>query len=107
VEFSEKITLIGDIEINESYSIIGYVTGLDELREFQRKDGSTGRVVNIHLSDDSGRIKAALWDKQTEIIHEVDIGTKLQATDCYAKSGWNDEVELSVGERSTITILEK
>lgn len=107
VEFSEKITLIGDIEINESYSIIGYVTGLDELREFQRKDGSSGRVVNIHLSDDSGRIKTALWDKQTGIIHEIDIGTKLQLTDCYAKSGWNDEVELSVGERSTITILEK
>ena len=105
VEFREKITLIGDIEINDSYSVEGYVTGLDEIREFKRKDGSTGRVVNIHLSDDSGRIKAALWDNQTEIIQDIDIGIKLQITNCYAKSGWNDEVELSVGERSTITII--
>ena len=107
VEFREKITPISDIKVNESYSITGYVTGLDELREFTRKDGSNGRVINIHISDDSGRIKAALWDNQTEILHAIDIGTKLQVTDCYAKSGWNDEVELSVGERSTITILEK
>jgi replication factor A1 len=75
------------------------------LRQFQRKDGSTGHVANIHVSDDTGRIRVTLWDEQTEIIHEIDIGTKLQITDCYAKPGWNDEVEFSVGERSVITIL--
>lgn len=107
VEFKEQITQIADIEPNASYSIAGFVTGLDEMKEFQRKDGGTGRVVNIHVSDDTGRIRAALWGEQTEIIHEIDIGTRLQITDCYAKPGWNDEVELSVGERSTLTILEK
>lgn len=106
IEFREVITPISDIEINRVFNIMGYITGLDELREFQRKDGSTGRVVNIHISDDTGRIRASLWGKHVELIHEIDIGTKLQITDCYAKAGWNDEVELSVGERGSITILE-
>ncbi len=105
VEFEEKITPIADIEPNGSYSVSGYITGLDELREFQRKDGGSGKVVNIHISDDTGRIRTSLWDKQTDIINEIDIGTKLMITDCYAKPGWNNEVELSVGERSTITVL--
>jgi replication factor A1 len=105
VEFKEQISSIADIEPNESYSIMGYVTGLDELREFQRKDGSTGRVVNIHISDDTGRIRISLWDDKTDILQDIDIGTKLQITDCYARTGWNEQVELSVGERSTITIL--
>ena len=107
IEFEELITSIANIEANGSYSITGHVTGLDELREFQRKDGSGGQVANIHISDDTGRIRVALWDEQTEILHDIDIGTKVQITDCYAKSGWNDEVELSVGKSSTITILEK
>ena len=105
VEYEEKITPIADIVPNESYSVSGYITGLDEIKEFQRKDGVTGRVVNIHISDDTGRIRTSLWDNQTDIISEIDIGTKLMITDCYAKPGWNNEVELSVGERSTITVL--
>jgi replication factor A1 len=107
VEFKEVITQITDIEIKESYNIVGHVTGLDELKEFQKKDGSTGRVVNIHISDNSGRIKVSLWGEQTDILREIDLGTKLQINDCYAKPGWNDEIELSVGERARIIILEK
>ena len=64
-------------------------------------------MANIHISDNTGRIRVALWDEQTDILHDIDIGTKVQITDCYAKPGWNDEVELSVGKRSTITILEQ
>ncbi|MFV9630216.1 MAG: OB-fold nucleic acid binding domain-containing protein [Methanosarcinales archaeon] len=105
VEYEEKITPIADIVPNESYSVSGYITGLDEIKEFQRNDGVTGRVMNIHISDDTGRIRTSLWDKQIDIISEIDIGTKLMITDCYAKPGWNNEVELSVGERSTITVL--
>lgn len=106
VEFREIITPITDIETNRSYNIIGNVTGLGELKEFQKKDGSQGRVLNIHISDDTGRIRVSLWGEQTDIIQHIDLGTKLQINDCYARPGWNDEIELSVGERARIIILE-
>ena len=107
VEFKEQFTAIADIVPNQQYNVEGHVTGLDELKEFQRKDGSAAKVLNIHISDDSGRIRAALWGEQADIIQDIDLGTRVQVIDCYAKPGWNDEVELSVGERSRIIIVEK
>ncbi|MCL7474431.1 MAG: OB-fold nucleic acid binding domain-containing protein [Methanosarcinales archaeon] len=107
VEFKEQFTPIADIVPKQQYNIEGHVTGLDELKEFQRKDGSAAQVLNIHISDDSGRIRAALWGEQADIIHDIDLGTQVQVIDCYAKPGWNDEVELSVGERSRVIIVEK
>ena len=107
VEFKEQFTPIADIVPNQQYNVEGHITGLDELKEFQRKDGSAAKVLNIHISDDSGRIRAALWGEQADIIQDIDLGTRVQVIDCYAKPGWNDEVELSVGERSRIIILEK
>lgn len=107
VEFREQFTSIADIVPKQQYNIEGHITGLDELKEFQRKDGSAARVLNIHISDDSGRIRAALWGEQADIIHDIDLGTQVRVIDCYAKPGWNDEVELSVGERSRVIIVEK
>ncbi|MDF1556766.1 MAG: OB-fold nucleic acid binding domain-containing protein [ANME-2 cluster archaeon] len=107
VEFREQFTPIADIVPNQQYSVEGHITGLDELKEFKRKDGSAAQVLNIHISDDSGRIRATLWGEQADIIQDIDLGTRVQVIDCYAKPGWNDEVELSVGERSTIIIVEK
>ncbi|MCK4937242.1 MAG: replication factor A [Methanosarcinales archaeon] len=107
IEFKEQFTPIADIVPKQQYNVEGHITGLDELKQFQRKDGSAAQVLNIHISDDSGRIRTALWDKQADIIQVIDLGTRVQVIDCYAKPGWNDEVELSVGERSRIIIVEK
>ncbi len=105
VEYRERITPISDIGINEFCNVRGFVSGLGELREFQRQDGSTGKVANIYLSDHTGRIRAALWGAQAEILKELDIGSELEILDCYAKAGRNAEVELSIGSRSIINII--
>ena len=107
IEFKEQFTPIADIVPKQQYNVEGHITGLDELKQFQRKDGSAAQVLNIHISDESGRIRAALWGEQADIIQDIDLGTRVQVIDCYAKPGWNDEVELSVGERSRIIIVEK
>ena len=107
IEFKEQFTPIADIVPKQQYNVEGHITGLDELKQFQRKDGSAAQVLNIHISDESGRIRAALWGERADIIQEIDLGTRVQVIDCYAKPGWNDEVELSVGERSRIIIVEK
>lgn len=105
VKYSEKITPIADIGINEAYTVVGYVSGLEEAREFERNDGTKSKVASIYLSDNTGRIRVALWGDHADLIKDIDIGTKLQILDCYAKPGRNEEVELSVGARSTVQIL--
>jgi len=107
VEYSETITPIADIGINSAYSVTGFVSGLDEIREFERQDGTKNKVSNIYISDDTGRIKVALWGEHADIVNELDIGSEISIIDAFAKSGLNEEVELSAGSRTGIRILRK
>ena len=107
INYSETITPIADIGINAAYSISGHVSGLDEIREFERADGTKSKVSGIYVSDDTGRIKVALWGEHAEIVNELDIGSEIRITDAFAKSGRNEEVELSAGARTRVQILRK
>jgi len=105
VTYKETFTPIADIVPGESYSIEGAVSGLGELREFTRDDGTLNMVSNIYVSDDSGRIRIALWGDHAPLVDELDIDTGIQVIDAYSKSGFNDEIELSVGNRSRVVVL--
>ncbi len=107
VDYSEPLTPIADIGINSSYSVLGHVSGLDEIREFDRADGTKNKVSNIYISDDTGRIKVALWGDHAEIVNGLDIGSEIRIIDAYAKPGRNEEIELSAGARTRIEILRK
>ena len=105
VEYAETFVPIADIVPGEAYSIKGAVSGIGELKEFTRDDGTLNMVSNIYVSDDSGRIRISLWAEHATLVDELDIDTPIQIIDAFAKSGWNDEVELSVGNRSRVVIL--
>ena len=107
VNYNEPLTPISDIGINSAYSVAGHVSGIDEIREFDRPDGTKSRVSNIYISDNTGRIKVALWGEHAEIVNELDIGSEIRIVDAYAKSGRNEEVELSAGARTGIQIIRK
>ncbi|MDI6859261.1 MAG: OB-fold nucleic acid binding domain-containing protein [Methanocellales archaeon] len=102
VSYSEHITKIADIGINESYDIMGVVTEVGVKREFTRGDGSPGKVANIRISDDTGGIQVALWGEHADLVDQINIGTQIKITDGYAKAGWNDDIELNVDWRSTV-----
>ncbi|WP_406660285.1 OB-fold nucleic acid binding domain-containing protein [Methanolobus sp. ZRKC3] len=105
VEFSESFTSIADIIPGESYSIKGAVSGLGELREFTRDDGTINMVSNIYVSDENGRIRIALWGDHALLVDELDIDTPIEIIDAFSKSGFNDEIELSAGNRTKIKVL--
>ncbi len=107
VEYSETLTPIADIGINSAYSVSGHVSGLDEIREFERPDGTKSKVSNIYISDETGRIKVALWGEHADLVNELDIGSEIRIIDAFAKSGRNEEVELSAGARTGIQIVRK
>lgn len=107
VNYSENLIPIGDIGINSSYSVTGHVSGIDVIREFERPDGTKNKVSNIYISDETGRIRVALWGEHAELVNELDIGSEIRIIDAFAKSGRNEEVELSAGARTSIHILRK
>lgn len=107
VTYKEPLTPISDIGINSAYSVAGHVSGIDEMREFDRPDGTKSRVSNIYISDETGRIKVALWAEHAELVNEIEIGSEICIVDAFAKSGRNEEVELSAGARTSIRIIRK
>ncbi|MCR3883807.1 MAG: OB-fold nucleic acid binding domain-containing protein, partial [Methanothrix sp.] len=103
IEFQEKITAISEMEAGSIYSISGFVSGLGEVREFGRDDGTIGRVANIYISDDMGRVKVSLWDDHVRLIERIDLGSRIELFDCMAKVGWNGELEVTCGWRTKVT----
>ena len=73
-------------------------------QEFQRRDGTPGRVMNLLLVDRTGRIRCALWDRHADTASKsgnaqwkiVRIGH------AYTRQGFAGDVELNAGDRSSI-----
>jgi len=107
VEYREEITPIDCIGLDGVYNIVGNITGLDTIREFVKKDDSVGRVTNIFVSDKTGRIKVVLWDEHVSLLEEADIGSSVKITDGYSKIGRSDEIEINIGWRGRITLMDK
>jgi len=103
VKYEETITSISELRAGSISSVSGFVSGLGEVREFERDNGAVGRVANIYVSDRSGRVRAALWNDHVDIIEGLDIGSKIDMIDCHVKNGWNDEIELSCGWSTKVT----
>ncbi|MCJ7443970.1 MAG: OB-fold nucleic acid binding domain-containing protein [Methanotrichaceae archaeon] len=103
VSYSEKISSIADLKPGNLCSVSGFVTGLGEMRAFQREDGTPGQVANIYISDATGRIKVVLWGEHADLLEKLDLGYKADIIDCQAKSGWNEELELSCNWLTRIT----
>ncbi len=56
-------------------------------------------------NDDSGRIIIVLWGDHAPLVDKLDIDTGMQVIDAYLKSGFNDVIELSVGNKSRVVVL--
>ncbi len=78
----------------------------DRVRTFDRDDGSEGRVANLVLGDETGRIRVTLWDENTNLIDAFDPGDSVELIDGYVREREGD-LELHVGDRGTIESIEE
>jgi replication factor A1 len=99
----------GKVKIKEvlagmrSVETLGKVTNVFELREFQRKDGSPGKVASFIIGDETGRLRIVLWNDQTDIIKDIKEGAIVSIKDGFAKDN-NNGVELHINQKSEIVI---
>ena len=92
---------ISDVdEDEEDIIIIGRVIEVNDIREFDRDNGDTGRVRNIEIADDSGSIRVVLWDKDTE--REFEIGQPIKLQNPRFSVNLDNQVEATVSRSTTI-----
>jgi replication factor A1 len=91
----------------DEVKFLGKVVSIGELRTFERdeEDAEDGRVVNLEVADETGRIRISMWDKQAVSAvgdpeagthGEIEIGDVLRIAG-RPKEGYNG-VEVSVNK---------
>ena len=94
----QNICKISELRPEMECTVFGKITNINPYKNFNRKNGSIGRVINLELSDESGRCGLALWDKDVDLVSKkiIQIGTKVKVINGYIKNGFNG-IEINVG----------
>jgi len=82
-------------------NLTGEVLGTEDVRTFDRDDGSEGRVSNVVLGDETGRVRVTLWDEQAETATELSQGEVVEVVDGYVRER-DGSLELHVGDRGAV-----
>jgi replication factor A1 len=93
----EEVEGIADIEPGmDDVKFLGKVMSVGELRTFERDgEDEDGRVVNVEVADETGRIRISMWDGMAEeALENLEVGQVLRIAG-RPKDGYNG-VEVSV-----------
>lgn len=104
----KKIEMINIISGMRNVNAIGRIFRISNVVEFKRSDGSSGKVVNLYVSDGTSFVKVALWDGQVKLVEEetVKLGDVIEISNAFAKENMFGDVELSIGKYGNIQIAD-
>ena len=79
------------------------VDAVGPVRAFPRQDGTTGRVVNLDISDGTGRCRLVLWDQDVALAERgrIQAGSSLRLLDCFVRPS-RYGLEISRGKFGTV-----
>ncbi|MFO7926967.1 MAG: single-stranded DNA binding protein [Halobacteriota archaeon] len=84
----------------------GVVLDTGSIRTFDRDDGTEGRVSNLTLGDETGRVRVTLWDERADAATELAPGQSVEVVDGYVRER-DGSLELHVGSRSELHELDE
>lgn len=84
--------------------IVGRIVGLDDPNEFVRSDGTPGVVRSIEIGDQTGVIRASLWDnKASTPLNEGEV-VKIENPRIVLR---NDQIEMSISRNTPLSTAKK
>ncbi|QZP37209.1 single-stranded DNA binding protein [Halobaculum magnesiiphilum] len=81
--------------------LLGVILDTDTVRTFDRDDGTEGKVSNMTVGDETGRVRVTMWDEMADRVEELAAGTTVEVVDGYVRERDGD-LELHVGSRGAI-----
>jgi len=98
---------VEDLSLGASdVDLVGKVLDTDAVRTFDRDDGSEGKVANLTLGDETGRVRVTLWDSKATLAEAFDAGDVVEVGDGYVRER-EGELELHVGDRGTVEAVDE
>ncbi|TMI48935.1 hypothetical protein E6H17_02335 [Candidatus Bathyarchaeota archaeon] len=94
--------------LNDS-TITGEVVSVSDVHEFQRSDGTVGKVLRMRVGDPSGQITGVFWDSLADTVAREALtpGSQVRLLHGYTKFGRAGEVEFHLGSRANLQILRR
>ncbi len=86
-------------------TLVGQVLDTESVRTFERDDGSEGKVSNLVLGDETGRVRVTLWDSMAERVEVFSSSETVEVVDGYVRER-DGELELHVGDRGTVDAVD-
>jgi replication factor A1 len=78
------------------FSFFGKVISVAPPREFTRKDGERGWVAHLILADETGQVRAVLWDEKAAAVTEIERGEVLEIIGKHPSGGKPDIIVLAL-----------
>ncbi|WP_181686064.1 single-stranded DNA binding protein [Halorhabdus salina] len=88
-----------------SVTVRGVVLDTEPVRTFERDDGSEGRVANVAIGDETGRVRVTLWDEQADRAEAVAPDEAVEVVDGYVRERDGD-LEVHLGDESALETIE-
>jgi len=94
----QVVSKIADLKPNLDYTIVGKITNIYDSKTFKRKNGTSGKVLNLDISDNTGTCRLVIWNKDVEEVKNKDIkaGTTVKIINGYTKDGYAG-LEINLG----------
>ncbi|MGZ4863616.1 MAG: OB-fold nucleic acid binding domain-containing protein [Halobacteriota archaeon] len=79
----------------------GVVLEVGSVRTFTKRDSSVGKVSNITIGDETGRVRVTLWDDMAENVTDFISGDVVDIKNGYTRERY-ERLELHVGSRGSL-----
>lgn len=104
ISFSKIADVLSKKEI--SVNVIGRAKRIFPIKDFQRKDGTVGKVASIIISDETGEIRIVLWDAHAEISKKVKFNDIVKIIRGNTKVSTFNDIERTEINLTTFSIIE-
>ena len=71
-KYEENLIKIADIQSNTKVNLIARISRVSTIRSYE-KNGKEGKVASLDLQDETGRITYTLWNKNVDLIQELNL----------------------------------
>ena len=107
-----------DIQVSDTYQVENLSLGLsdvnlraklldtDTVRTFERDDGSEGKVSNLVVGDETGRVRITLWDEIADVAEKLDPGVSVEIVDGYVRERDGD-LEVHLNQHSAVEPIDE
>jgi replication factor A1 len=94
---------ISDLQPGMECTVTAKITDIGSVRDFSKKNGSLGRVLNLQISDESGSCNLVMWNNDIEYIEnkKIKLGSTIKIINGYIKNGFYG-LEINLGRWSLL-----